>query len=190
MVIGNGESRKSIDVKLLPDNIVACNAFCRDRYAEHLICVDRRMVDEAYETQNYGHLYTRQDWLGSKKHIPHLKTVPQLPYKPEIRADEPFHWGSGPYAVLLAAKLSPSVEIVGFDLYSNDKKVNNMYKDTKHYDKSEKSAVDPKYWIHQIGKIFELYPRRKFVIFQDVDWELPKAWNHPNVLLDKISNFV
>ena len=34
---------------------------------------------------------------------------------------------------------------------------NNIYKDTKSYDAKDKNAVDPRYWIHQISKVFEWF---------------------------------
>ena len=64
----------------------------------------------------------------------------------------------------------------------------NIYKDTQGYDISSKRPVDPRYWIHQIGKVFETYTNRKFIIFQKDSWELPKAWKHSNVSLDSIKN--
>jgi len=118
-----------------------------------------------------------------------VQSLPKLPYKGDQRWDDPIHWGSGPYAVLLAAGLSHKVEIIGFDLYSKDDLVNNCYKETENYDPSTKRAVDPRYWIHQIGKVFEYFPHTKFTIFQPSDWQVPEKWNLLNVYVDKISNF-
>jgi hypothetical protein len=118
-----------------------------------------------------------------------VKQLPDLPYQGKERWDDPVHWGSGPYAVLIAAGLSPTVKMIGFDLYSNDSLVNNCYKDTENYDPSAKRSVDPRYWIHQIGKVFECFPHAEFTIFQTPNWQLPKKWNLPNVYVDKISNF-
>ena len=47
LVIGNGESRKHIDVDAINDTKIGCNAILRDYLVEHLICVDRKMVREA-----------------------------------------------------------------------------------------------------------------------------------------------
>ena len=80
------------------------------------------------------------------------------------------------------------MRLIGFDLYGNELgKTNNIYKDTKNYNTSDKRAVDPRYWIHQIGMVFKCFPKINFVIHND-EFELPKAWNHPNVRVDKISN--
>jgi hypothetical protein len=92
--------------------------------------------------------------------------------------------------VLLAASLSKErfVSLVGFDLYSDNKLVNNVYKGTQGYDDSDKSAVDPRYWIHQIGKVFEHFPKVNFTVYRPLGWETPKAWIRSNVEVDKISN--
>ena len=61
-VLGNGESRKSIDVNTLPGPTIGCNAICRDFFVDHLICVDRRMVDQAYN--NYSQNYERAKMMN------------------------------------------------------------------------------------------------------------------------------
>ena len=53
---------------------------------------------------------------------------------------------------------------------------------------SSKNAVDPSYWIHQISKVFEWFPKITFTIYQENLWQLPKTWKKDNVLLDRISN--
>ena len=191
-VFGNGESRKQIDLDQLKGYKVGCNAIMRDHAVDYLVCVDRRMVNEAVE-KNINEttlVYTRPDWYGNYRHLKNIREVPDIPYEPSIRADEPFQWGSGPYAVLLAAKLSKerSISLVGFDLYSDNKLVNNMYKGTQGYDDSDKSAVDPRYWIHQISKVFECFPKVNFTVYRPLAWETPKAWIKSNVEVDKISN--
>ena len=190
LVIGNGESRKGIDLNKHFDTKIGCNAIHRDFHVDHLICVDRRMVNEAVEqgVNERAIVYTREDWISNYKQHIRVRTVPVLPYKGQERWDEPFQWGSGPYAVLLAAKLSNDIKLIGFDLHSQTNKVNNVYKNTSGYDTSTKHAVDPRYWIHQIGKVFELYRKRNFTIYQTHEWKLPKSWNYPNVSVDIINN--
>lgn len=191
--IGNGESRKAIDISSLPDAKVGCNAIFRDYYVDYLICVDRRMVDEAINkgaNQN-SLIYTRNEWFDYyNKNYKRIRLVPNLPYAGSERPDDPWHWGSGPYAVLLAAKICKDrdVKLIGFDLYSKTKQINNLYKSTKNYDDASKRAVDPRYWIHQIGMVFQHYPKVSFTIYQEDDWNLPNAWKKSNVKLDKISN--
>lgn len=191
-VIGNGESRAEVNIKSLMGPKVGCNAIYRDYYVDYLVCVDKRMVQEVINAgvNTRGTLiYTRPDWFQQYKTI-RIRQVPELPYVGSDRWDEPFQWGSGPYAVLLGAKYTKikEVKLIGFDLYSKTKTINNIYKDTTHYDVSSKRPVDPRYWIHQIGMVFEYFPSVKFIIYQDKDWELPKSWKYSNVEVDMISN--
>jgi len=190
LVIGNGESRLKINLKSIQETKIGCNAIHRDICVDHLICVDRRMVQEALENNIHESckIYTRSDWGYDFDTINNLLPVPDLPYQGTTRPDEPFQWGSGPYAVLLGAQLSNKVQMLGFDLYGNNTLVNNVYKDTHGYDNSVKNAVDPRYWIYQISKVFEYYPNVEFKILQDDVWDMPEAWKKSNVSLDKISN--
>ena len=190
LIIGNGESRKDVDIKSIDDCKVGCNAIYRDYYVDHLICVDRRMVQEALmnNANINSYVYTREDWIAQFRTL-RVRAVPKLPYEGTERWDEPFQWGSGPYAVLLGAKLckGPTVRLIGFDLYSSTGTVNNVYKGTENYDSADKRPVDPRYWIHQIGMIFKCYTKINFVIHND-NFELPPAWKQHNVTVDTISN--
>ena len=103
LIIGNGESRKHIDISKYDKVKVGCNAIFRDFYVHHLICCDRRMVIEAQEHGNYGAIYTRADW---QEQFERCGLVPGLPYKGDTRPDDPWHWGSGPYALLLGTYLA------------------------------------------------------------------------------------
>ena len=184
LAIGNGESRALIDLKSILDNhtSVGCNAIARDHTVDHLVCVDRRMVKEALPTP-IKNIYTRSMWLSHFTDSK-VKAVPDLPYSGDLRADEAFHWGSGPYAVLLAAQLaSEEVWLLGFDLYDTDKKVNNIYKGTGNYVKADAHAIDPSYWIHQTEKVFECFPNIRFKIYNSENWIIPEKWKKINVEL-------
>ena len=190
LVIGNGESRKDIDISAFNETKVGCNAIVRDFFVNHLVCVDRRMVEEVLQLSSFDKIYTRQDWINSYTSNKNVTTVPKLLEDGTKRWDEPFQWGSGPYAVLLSAKLckGPTVRLVGFDLHSATSTVNNVYKDTSNYDPADKNAVDPRYWVHQINKVFEWFPQLHFKIYQKEDWILPNSWQKDNVSLDNLDN--
>jgi len=191
LVIGNGESRALVNIDKLNYTKIGCNAILRDFSVDHLVCVDRRMVEEAITRKvnlNGTLVYTRSDWYPRYKTLK-IRELPPLPYNGTERWDEPFQWGSGPYAVLIAAMYTrdQTVDLIGFDLHSKTSTVNNVYKDTPSYDAADKRAVDPRYWIHQIGMVFNCFPKIQFTIYND-DWELPKAWKYSNVTVDTISN--
>jgi hypothetical protein len=183
LVLGNGESRQSLNLSTVNAVTYGCNAIHRDITVDHLICADSRMVIEAIKNPNTAHsiIYTRANWINQFSLNQNVKIVPALPYTGTHRMDDPWHWGSGPYAVLLAAINHDDIGIVGMDLYSKDGLVNNVYKDTDNYLKSDKPKVDPSYWIYQLGKIFECHPSKNFTIYQDPDWKIPNQWIMPNI---------
>ena len=198
LVIGNGESRSRIDLdSFKKDNVlIGCNAIHRDIIVDHLVCCDRRMVDEAVKNPNTtsSEIYVRKDWFkyyNENQHYKNIKKVPELPYVGEAKRDQPEHWGSGGYAVLVAAGLGfKNVSLVGFDLYSKDDKVNNVYKDTANYANSNSHSIDHSYWVYQISKVFEYYPNVKFTIFNKLDWQLPEEWLQNNVSFRNIDELI
>ena len=191
LVIGNGESRASVNIDELNYTKIGCNAILRDFKVDSLVCVDKRMLVEAVNSSYHKNakVYTRKNLFVQHRLEKNIRMVPNLPYVGSERPDDPIHWGAGPYAVLLAAKLTTDdIHLLGFDLYGVDNKVNNIYKDTTNYALAHKSAVDPRYWIYQIGKVFECFPNTQFVIHQDKNWQLPKEWKQSNVSLDNLNN--
>jgi len=193
LIIGNGESRKHIDIEKLDFFKIGCNAITRDYKVDLVSCCDKSMVRESIDRGVNQHtpIFTRDKWKSYFNNAYNINYYPTLPYSGSQRADNPFHWGSGPYAVLLSATRNNCTNhLIGFDLYSTDGLQNNVYKDTDNYQSSSKKAVDPRYWIYQIGKIIEIFSEQKFVIYNNDDWQMPESWNKPNLIFDKIENLL
>lgn len=182
LVLGNGESRRNLNICSIDNSIIGCNAIVRDTSVDNVVCCDKRMVKEAL-TSDVKIIYTRKRWFNGwdDKRVCEL---PDLPYKGTDRRDEPIHWGSGPYAVLLGAKRAETIYLAGFDLYGTGDRLNNVYKDTVNYKNSSDFKIDPSYWIYQIGKVFEIYSKREFVILQPKGWEQPSSWKLSNIKVD------
>ena len=151
------------------------------------------MVEEAVNNPNTSNtvIYVREDWFKFYRKIQkhkNIQTVPVLPYAGELKQDKPDHWGSGGYAVLIAAELGfENITLVGFDLYSKNNQVNNIYKDTANYAKATSHSIDHNYWVYQIAKVFQYYPHINFTIINDYDWQMPKEWQQSNVNFSNIS---
>lgn len=183
-VIGNGESRKHFDLSRIKSHTIGCNAIHRDYVCDEIVAVDRRMVNEILLNPLYKTvpIYTRPNWIQEFKQHLNVKVVPNLPYSGVTRIDDPWHWGSGPFAVLLAAQNNfDTVNLLGFDLYGIDSKMNNVYKDTINYAGSDKHAIDFSYWVYQIAKVFEYYPQINFKIWNTGNWTMPKEWHSNNL---------
>lgn len=187
LVIGNGESRLSIDLDKILDKYITfgCNAIIRDYRVNHLVCCDRRMVTESI-LKLPENVYTRKDWAGNFNNL--VKSLPDLPYQGDQRADDPFHWGSGPYAILLATEFVDDIHMIGFDLYGVNNSINNVYKGSKNYSKENSRSVDPSYWIYQISKVFQCFPDKYFTVYNINDWQMPTSWILDNVKFKTIDN--
>ena len=195
IVAGNGESRKYIDLKNTKIPIIGCNAIHRDHKVDHLITCDRRMLHEAIASENTleTKIYVRPEnyhhfrKMAKDKRIQRLS---DLPYQGALKQDEPRNWGSGGYAILLAAQSDfEEILLLGFDLYGIENRVNNIYKNSQHYLAADKPAVDPSYWQYQIARVFECYPNKNFIIYNHQDWIMPKNWQKDNVTQKFLSSF-
>ena len=188
LVVGNGESRRHVDISIYTDHIlIGCNAIHRDLNVNHLICCDRRMAEEAVNNPDTKdtEIYVRDHWHHYFKKIRKNKNInllPEVPTRGELKKDQGEHWGSGAYAVLVAAVLGyEEVTLIGFDLYPIEHAVNNIYKGTVNYARIGAQAVDPSYWIYQIAAVFMYYPNTKFVIRNRPGWPMPTEWQKNNV---------
>ncbi len=183
-VIGNGESRQPIDLESCKQQglTVGCNAIIRTFFPHIVSAADERMLKEITASNYNGKLYTRSNWNSKYNALPY----PQLPYQGNQRADNPWHWNSGPHAINIACATSPQTcYLIGFDLAQH--KYTNVYAGTNGYDNK---AVDPKYWHHQLNKLFECYPHISFVWIAPADYVCPKQWHrHANFSRDTIQNF-
>lgn len=188
VVIGNGESRRDLDLKSYNSHtLVGCNAIHRDITVDHLICCDRRMAEEATNNPQCKNtqIYVRPQWHHYYRKIKKNKNIqllPDVPIHGELKRDHADHWGSGGYAVLLAAQQAHAeIQLIGFDLYPVNHSVNNIYKGTANYAKSDSQAVDPCYWIYQIGVVFRHWSHTQFIIHNYSTWQIPAEWQKNNV---------
>lgn len=185
LVIGNGESRKDIDLYKFRGShfLFGCNAIHRDIVVDHLICCDRRTLEEATNNPSTTQtkIYTREQWRDGFRFM-NVHGLPPLPYNSQNKIDNSEHWGSGSYAVFVAAWLKfRNIKLIGFDLYSENNYVNNVYKDTENYADSTSQSVDHSLWVYHLSKVFEHYPNINFTIVNKDNWILPQEWLLPNI---------
>lgn len=193
VVVGNGESRRSIDLSAFKNKIlIGCNAIHRDFKVDHLVCCDRRMIEEAIKNPNITNtqIYVRHEWVRHYRKIEKNKNVhevPILPYIGDLKQDRPEHWGSGVYAALLATTLGfKDITLIGFDLYPTNKLVNNVYKGTVNYAAADKQGIDYSHWVYQLSKVFQYNADIQFTIVNNQSWTRPKEWQHTNLRFKNI----
>ena len=190
-VIGNGESRKNFNLNSLESFAIGCNAIHREYVCNEIVAVDRRMVREIVANPKYKNIktYTRPNWVKEFSHNSNVTIVPELPYKGNLREDDPWHWNSGPFALLIACLKSPTtINLLGFDLYSPNHCLNNVYKDTDNYGKSTDHAIDHRYWVHQLYMLCTSFPKINFIQWQNKNWQIPSSWLSINNLTFKTIN--
>ena len=196
VVVGNGESRRHFPVYKLTGHVqlVGCNAIHRDTIVDHLVCCDERMIREAVANPNTmsTNIYVREHGYQLFRKIQkykNIKLVPAIPNRQLIRVDDPRNWGSGTYAHLIASQLDhvSTVYMLGYDLFSQDQFVNNLYKGTPNYRTNASHAIDPSYWIWQSAKVFKTFPHLRYKVVNKHNWTMPKEWclsNVEKILLD------
>lgn len=187
-VIGNGESRSKFKLSQINGYIIGCNAIHRDLDCNVFVAVDRKMVYEMLENPNLKSrlIYTRPEWYKEFNKYKNVHQLPDLPFEINTKADYGFHWNSGPYAIYLAASRRPkNINLLGFDLFSSNGNLNNIYKNTKNYGKESDKAIEPSFWIYQLGKLFEYYNEIEFIQHQEIHWQSPPEWSRFNNLTIK-----
>ena len=156
-VLGNGTSRKSIDLNELKENgkIYACNAVYRTFNPDYLVAVDVKMV---LEINKAGYQHKNEVWTNPNKSYQRIKNLNFFnPSK---------GWSSGPTALWLAAEHGyETIYILGFDYrgLNEGKLLNNIYADTANYKKSTDSATFFGNWMRQTKAVIKENPQINFV---------------------------
>ena len=197
-VLGNGESRKGIDIDDLKKHgtVFACNGVYRTDKPDFLIAVDPKMVLEIAESdyllQNKVYSNFNAQYNKNPKILDHVQW-----FKPSLG------WSSGPTALRMACDHGfKEIYILGFDYQglseggkNNRFKVNNLFKDSRNYKKGNEQATFFGNWMNQTKKCLQDYPDVKFHRVIPKDWFQPKdlQWkgniDHPSTeeFLDKFN---
>lgn len=170
-VVGNGQSRLSVDPKRLLDigTVYGCNAQYRDYDPDYLIAVDVKMINEIIET---GYHNSHQVWTNLNKGINNRQGLNFFtPHK---------GWSSGPTALWFAAcNGHETIYILGFDYQGINGKLNNVYADTNNYRSSKDKATFFGNWLNQTERVIKEFPHVKFI----------RLINHDNFIPDKLKTF-
>ena len=189
-VLGNGESRKGIDIDDLKQKgtVYACNAVYRTHKPHWLVAVDPKMINEIAETDYVIHnkVYSNfnSQYHKQQKLLNHVTWS-----KPSLG------WSSGPTALKLACDHGfKEIYILGFDYQGHKQesknnvfRLNNIYGDTRNYKKRNETATFYGNWMNQTKKCLEDYKDVKFHRVIPEGWFKPKdlEWkgniDHPTI---------
>ena len=175
-VLGNGESRKGIEINDLKEKgtVFACNAVYRTHRPHFLVAVDPKMIFEIAETDYPVH---NKVWSNfNAQYNKHPKILNHINwFKPSLG------WSSGPTALRMACEHGfKEIYILGFDYQGlNQGKrftLNNIFGDTRNYKKRNDEATFYGNWMNQTKRCLQDF---KDVKFHRV---IPKGWFKPKDL--------
>ena len=197
-VLGNGESRKGIEIKDLKEKgtVFACNGVFRTHQPHFLIAVDPKMMLEISETDYVVHNKVYSNY--NAQYTKHQKLLDHVQwFKPSLG------WSSGPTALRLACDQGfKEIYILGFDYQglsegnkNNRFRVNNVFKDTRNYKKGNEQATFFGNWMNQTKKCLQDFKDVQFHRVIPTGWYQPKdlEWkgniDHPSTeeFLDKFN---
>jgi hypothetical protein len=176
-VLGNGQSRKGIDLNDLKQKgtVFACNAVYRTHQPHWLVAVDPKMMLEIAETDYVVHNKVYSNF--NNQYEKHQKLLDHVTWsKPSLG------WSSGPTALRLACEQGfKEIYILGFDYQGlavdakkNRFQLNNIYGDTRNYKKSNDEATFYGNWMNQTKRCLQDFPDVKFHRVVPNNWFKPK----------------
>jgi len=176
-VLGNGESRRGIDINDLKEKgtVYACNAVYRTHQPHWLVAVDPKMMLEIAETDYVVHNKVYSNF--NNQYEKHQKLLDHVTWsKPSLG------WSSGPTALRLACEQGfKDIYILGFDYQglkedskNNRYRLNNVFGDTRNYKKRSDEATFYGNWMNQTKRCLEDYKDVKFHRVIPKDWFKPK----------------
>lgn len=153
-VLGNGISRKGVDVTLLSKHgqVYGCNALYRDHVPDVLVATDRPIATEIQESgYSANHkFYTRRPIAGLG-----AREVPKA-Y---------FGFSSGPVATGIAAiDGHRRIYLLGFDMGPTpDQLFNNLYAGTEFYRPVASTPTYTGNWVKQMVKVMQDHRLTEFI---------------------------
>ena len=170
-VLGNGTSRKPIDVKELRPygKIYGCNGLYREFSPDHLIAVDTKMIKEI---SGKSYQMNHQVWTNPNRYT---REVPRLNlFNPNLG------WSSGPSALMLASThVYKTIYILGFDYEGiglRKELVNNVYAGTENYKRENERATYFGNWARQTATCIKKHNTIKYIrVVEDQNSFVPET---------------
>ena len=173
-VLGNGESRKGIEINDLKQKgtVFACNGVYRTHKPDFLIAVDPKMLLEIAETDYMVHNKVWSNFNAqynkNQKILDHVQW-----FKPSLG------WSSGPTALRMACEHGfKEIYILGFDYQGHQDgkrfRLNNIFGDTRNYKRKKDEATFYGNWMNQTKRCLNDYKDVNFHRVISEGWFKPK----------------
>ena len=175
-VLGNGESRKGIQIEDLKKHgtVFACNGVYRTERPDWLVAVDAKMMKEIAESD-----YMVHNKVFSNYNVQYEKIQKILDHVTWSRPS--LGWISGPTALRLALEQGfNEIYLLGFDYKGFGEhskglnKFNNLFKDTRNYKKGTDEATFYGNWMSQTKRCLQDYKEAKYIRVIPDGWFAPK----------------
>jgi hypothetical protein len=175
-VLGNGKTRLQVDPIVLKNRggLYVCNRAALDMEYDVCVAVDKEISSEL---QHKGHtVYTRSNALLTEHAVQIQKNA---------------GWSSGPVAATIAAQNGHAyIFLIGMDLISDTKYINNIYADTEHYKTSDATAIAYANWVSQIDTLLREYTSQRFIHVNPLCGYTPEQWTrHKNFQTMTLAQF-
>jgi molybdopterin-guanine dinucleotide biosynthesis protein A len=175
-VLGNGKTRKQVNPAHLKSvgSLYVCNRAAEEMSHDVCVAVDKEI---AIELQKQGHVvYTRSNALRTENARLIQKNI---------------GWSSGPVAATIAAMNGHAyIFLIGMDLISDTKNINNLYADTKHYKTYDSAPTPHGNWVGQIDTLLREYTSQRFIHVNPLQNYTPEQWaRHKNFQIMTLAQF-
>ena len=169
-MLGNGTSRKSIDLNQLKENgtVYGCNALYREFEPDYLIAVDTKMI---LEINKAGYQHDHSVWTNRNRAYDKMNGFNFF--------QSSKGWSSGPTALHLASEhKNNEIYILGFDYTGIDNKLNNIYANTFNYKKSHEKATYHGNWLRQTLITCQKFSEKRYIRVLGDDAFIPKEFSN------------
>ena len=170
-ILGNGKTRLNYDIDLLKSigKVYACNRAYEDFIPDVLVSVDK---DIAHEIQQNGY---------SAIHDHYTRAANIIKYSGAIPIAKNYGFSSGPVALTIAAMNgTKNLFMIGMDLISDTKNINNLYSDRLFYKTSDSHATYHGNWVTQIQGIIKEHLNQTFYHVGPLSGYTPEEWKMCN----------
>ena len=169
-VLGNGTSRKSIDLNQLKEHgtVYGCNALYREFEPDYLVAVDANMI---LEINKAGYQHDHSVWTNRNRAYDKMNGFNFF--------QSSKGWSSGPTALHLASEhKNNEIYILGFDYTGIDNKLNNIYANTFNYKKSHERATYHGNWLRQTLITCQKFSEKRYIRVLGDDAFIPKEFSN------------
>ena len=163
-IIGNGESRKTINIDQIKGIKVGCNGIYLHNKVDLICAMDKFWRDKIVKETNIP--------LISRLHNNSFQTTLELYKDKWYNTDCPYRgYCSGITALdYICHNYKDNIYLIGFDFDYKGETVNHIYKDTPNHPKSNRPAQPEDLFLKQCKDTVKRYPRHKIYWVNDSNY--------------------